>query len=172
MINLGPTNEVEVRVVRSRATVSFQTQPNGSTVFSPTGFDCELCSHWLSRRSKKSSSVTSTPSLNHVTLGIGFALRGTLMACCMLSLHSNTACSRKLKDKFFNNRRIWKEQKAFKSCSCKYSLTSFLYLWVPRKCGPELGSSYTPSCSYNKKSVFCESLQGHPNLRCVLIHLI
>lgn len=172
MINLGPTNEVEAKVVGSWATVSFQIQPNGSTVFSPTGFDCELCSHWLSRWSKKSSSVTSTPSLNHGTLGITFALRGTLMACCILSLHRNTVCSRNLKDKFFNNRRIWKEQKAFKSCSCKYSFTSFLYLWVPRKGDPELGSSYTPSCFYYKKSVFCESLLGHPNLQCVLIHLI
>lgn len=93
-----------------------------------------------------SSSVTPIPSLNHVTLATGFALKGTFDACCMLSLHSNAVCNKKLEDRFFNNRRIWKEQKTSESCSCKYSLTSFLCLQVPRKGDPKLGPSHTPSC--------------------------
>jgi len=168
MINLGLNNKVEVRIPRSHTTAIFQIQHNGSTVFSPTGFDCNAVTGFLHHRFLFLCHLSII--FERCDFGHWLCLARHLDTSCMLSLQSNTACSKKLEDRFFSNWRIWKEQKTSESCSCKYSLTSFLCLRVPRKGGPKL---HTILHVFNRRILYFVKVFGDAqNLHCVLTQLI
>lgn len=114
--------------------VIFQIQHNGCAVFSHQGFGCNALTGFLQHHV---FFLCLLHTVLDVTWSLGFAKGTSILAVCLV-LQSDTVCSKNLEDRFFNNWRIWKENKVFESCSCNYNLISILYLQVPRKRGPKL----------------------------------